>query len=61
MKIETKTYILLIFPFLIGVVLYFASLFHKQFALTQHDFAENYNNQTTSLADLCTEALAGGD
>ena len=61
MKIETKTYILLIFPFLIGVVLYFASLFHKQFALTQHDYAENFSNQTTSLADLCTEALAGGD
>ena len=61
MKIETKTYILLIFPLLIGVVLYFASLFHKQFALTQHDYAENCNNQTNSLADLCTEALAGGD
>ena len=61
MKIETKTYILLIFPLLIGVVLYFASLFHKQFALTQHEYAENCNNQTNSLADLCTEALAGGD
>ena len=61
MKIETKTYILLIFPLLIGVVLYFASLFHKQFALIQHDYAENCNNQTNSLADLCTEALAGGD
>ena len=61
MKIETKTYIFLMFPLLIGVVLYFASLFHQQLALTQQDFAENFNNQTNSLAELCTEAIAGGD
>jgi hypothetical protein len=61
MKIETKTYIFLMFPLLIGVVLYFASIFHEQLSLTQHDFAENCNNQTNSLAALCTEAIAGGD
>ena len=61
MKIETKMYIFLMFPLLIGVVLYFANLFHQQLALTQQDYADNCNNQTNSLADLCTEAIAGGD
>ena len=60
MKIETKTYIFLMFPLLIGIVLYFAILFHQQLGLTRNDYAENCNYQTYSLADLCTEAIAGG-
>jgi hypothetical protein len=61
MKTETKIGIVFFVLLLVGVFLFHAHLLKEQSGLIGERHYQSLKHQTVSLAELCTEAIAGGD